>query len=338
MGSWSVNCGISNIAITSGNNCVLLPLKKSKSHNYRQYQIATLPIFGQYNDYGGIEEIVEDENTKYIESYFGITIEEFCVFLVDGKFTYNRGEAKEVQAKLEENGKFDEIKDWRFMWIDKQVYDAMCENNNTWYKGHNHYGTEFMLKKLGFTFVEKSDKNKNYDPKRFNQVWTKGDFKVFSDGTNILIKDRYVYNFGNNDENSLETYMEVPEELQVLKSLSTAEAWRYIDPKSYMELFYDVLGDRYDFDSINMLKLLDKIHGKKTPKKFYEYYLENLEFFGDTLAKFNNIFHNLHAMSHELLPHTLYLTPQCGEYRIHQILLEKFTAINKSYCQNEDED
>jgi hypothetical protein len=53
-GSWSVYCGISNISITSGNDCVLLPLKETNGE-YHRYSPATLPIFGKYNDYGGIE-------------------------------------------------------------------------------------------------------------------------------------------------------------------------------------------------------------------------------------------------------------------------------------------
>jgi hypothetical protein len=49
MGSWSV-CGISNISITSGNDCVLLPLKETNGE-YHRYSPTTLPIFGKYNDY-----------------------------------------------------------------------------------------------------------------------------------------------------------------------------------------------------------------------------------------------------------------------------------------------
>jgi hypothetical protein len=56
MGSWSVSCGISNIAITAEQECVLLPLKKSVGIDYHQYQPAALPIFGRYDDYGGINK------------------------------------------------------------------------------------------------------------------------------------------------------------------------------------------------------------------------------------------------------------------------------------------
>jgi hypothetical protein len=36
---------------------------------YHRYSPATLPIFGKYNDYGGIEDIVIDDNTKLIEEH-----------------------------------------------------------------------------------------------------------------------------------------------------------------------------------------------------------------------------------------------------------------------------
>jgi hypothetical protein len=34
------------------------------------------PIFGNYDDYGGMEKIEEDDNTKSLEKYFGLTIQE----------------------------------------------------------------------------------------------------------------------------------------------------------------------------------------------------------------------------------------------------------------------
>lgn len=80
MGSWSVYCGISQISITDGKKCVLLPLKKTASGSYLPYMPATLPVFGEYNDYGGMQNIEENENTKFIEEYFNCKISEFCDF------------------------------------------------------------------------------------------------------------------------------------------------------------------------------------------------------------------------------------------------------------------
>ena len=210
MGSWSVSCGISNIAITSGNQCVILPLKKNTGGSERDWQPATLPIFGEYNDYGGMEEIQEDDNTKFIEEHFGVGIDEFVTFLVDGKFTYEREEAEEVSEKMKNQA---EAKNWRFMWIDRQVYDFMTVNLDKWEKGNLDYGTPEMMKLLGFELAEESDKFKNYEPKRFNKLWKKGEVEFFSDGKTLLSKkNQYVYAFGKGNETSIETYFEVPKE------------------------------------------------------------------------------------------------------------------------------
>lgn len=45
----------------------------------------SLPIFGQYDDYGALEEIEENENTRIIEQYFGIKIEHFIKIIRCGR-------------------------------------------------------------------------------------------------------------------------------------------------------------------------------------------------------------------------------------------------------------
>ena len=89
MGSWSVYCDISNITINAGDRIGIVPLVKNEgqSSSYSTYLPAMLPIFGTYDDYGGIEDIEENANTKTIEKYFGVSIQEFVVYLVDGKNT-----------------------------------------------------------------------------------------------------------------------------------------------------------------------------------------------------------------------------------------------------------
>jgi len=91
MGSFSVSCSISKISIDYGDPIVLLPLNKNifcqgfdqrllVAHGYGPsyaYEAATLPLFGTYNDYGYIQ-VEEDENTKAIEKYTGLTIDYFA--------------------------------------------------------------------------------------------------------------------------------------------------------------------------------------------------------------------------------------------------------------------
>lgn len=351
MGSWSVACGISNIAITSGQDCVILPLKEHSGHETREWQAATLPIFGKYNDYGGMEDIVEDDNTKHIENHLGIKIDEFIEFLVDGKFTYNRSEVEPIVKKLTKNGSLEEIAEWRFMWIDRKVYDFMIVDLDDYERGYNNYGTPEMLKGFGFKQV-KNAKCKNYDPKRFNQLWKNKDgVQFYSDGRTLLTtekeekdnQNRFVYHFGKGDETSLETYFEVPKKMHYLKTQTKTEAWRAMSTRQAKEHLSPALASRYEFDGFrydleDLQKLIEgklskedlaKIQLKPKPKqKLHEEYYNNLDQYGDRLAQLIALIGNLHPMSGQLHPHVLYLTPQCGEYAMHQRILNKFAEIN----------
>lgn len=352
MGSWSVSCGISNIAITSGNPCVIIPLKKSKGLSYQKYQPATLPIFGKYNDYGGMENIEVNNNTKFIEEYFGVTIDEFVEFLVDGKHTYDRDEAKDIKKRINDVDNIDEM---RFMWVDRQVYDFMTIFQDTWYKGHGSFGTPDFMKLFGFT-LDKDTKPKdkdNYDPKRFKHVYRKGDVMMYSDGSTLLAPGKsYVYDFGKGSESSIETYFDVPEELHYLKELGEHEMWRLMSHSWFRSKMGYIMADNYSFDFLNFnygddeelteedIAIDKRIVERKMSKLNNigaRYYLD-IDTFGDDIVKLFNFYLNFHPMSAQFMPHTLYLTPQCGEYRQHQKMLEKFCEINKSYCQDEDED
>lgn len=68
-----------------------------------------------------------------------------------------------------------------------------------------------------------------------------------------------------------------------------------------------------------------------------EEYFTNIEKLKKEFSELGIFYTNLHCMSGTFRPHELYLTPQCGEYREHQIFLEKFAEINKSYIYEEGE-
>lgn len=343
MGSWSVSCGISGIAITSGNECGIIPLKKASFSETMEYTPAALPIFGTYNDYGGMENIQKDENTKLLEDYFGISIEKFVEFLVDGKFTYKRNEVIPIEKALKKKDTLKLAEDLRFMWVDRKVYNYATTNLDEYDKGHMDYGTSEILTKFGFTLL-KDEKAKNYDAKRFNQVWERGKLKVFSDGRTMLsLKGNYIFYFGKGCESSLETYFEVPEEFAYLKNLTRHEAWRTMPERMAKQALGYIFGDRYESMTEDLIEMLEKLRKdnhklkdlpievkKPTLSKLYK---DNLDKFGDDIAKLINLRKNLYCMSGRFYPHVLYLTPQCGEREIHQLLLEKFADINKSYIQ-----
>lgn len=55
-------------------------------HNSGVMYPITFPIFGEYNDYGGIENIQKDFNVQHLESLLGDTVENFLEILEDVSF------------------------------------------------------------------------------------------------------------------------------------------------------------------------------------------------------------------------------------------------------------
>lgn len=83
MGCFNQSCVVSRLDIQRGEKCALVPLianKRNESLNdlcFRLYRPFCLPIFGVYNDYGGLEKIQRDRNVELVEKYFEIPIEKF---------------------------------------------------------------------------------------------------------------------------------------------------------------------------------------------------------------------------------------------------------------------
>lgn len=77
MGCWNATCSVSNLPIFYGDKIVLIPLMKVKDKTSFNTCYATdnfvpfaFPIFGRYDEYGGIEEIISDElNETLLRSY-----------------------------------------------------------------------------------------------------------------------------------------------------------------------------------------------------------------------------------------------------------------------------
>lgn len=93
MGCFNVACSVSNVSIGYGDDIAFIFLKAKKDYRNRKenqklpnthmfldttvmYEPAFLPIFGKYNDYGGIDHIEKDLNTDFLEKRFGISIED----------------------------------------------------------------------------------------------------------------------------------------------------------------------------------------------------------------------------------------------------------------------
>lgn len=108
MGCFDVSCGVSNMTIHNGDKAKLLLLIPETSYpnvdsikdmvelepetNFvsgngpmHLYQPFCLPISGEYNDYGSLENIIKDTTVLSLEKYFDITIEQILKIIQSGR-------------------------------------------------------------------------------------------------------------------------------------------------------------------------------------------------------------------------------------------------------------
>ena len=102
MGSFNVACSISRISIGRGDKVVFIPLVASTTNKNNMLSIPRqfvvnpndffnplcLPIRGEYNDYGNIENVIRDDNLDLIENFLGFSIEELIDY-IHSKDIYN---------------------------------------------------------------------------------------------------------------------------------------------------------------------------------------------------------------------------------------------------------
>jgi hypothetical protein len=256
MGMWSVYCGASNITINTDQECCIIPIKEEYPE-IMSWIPQSLPIFGKYNDYGGMYDIVEDDNTKLISEHFGITIQEFVDFLTSSKYD---DEYKVTKKKIGRKGKLTDIKGWHYMWVNKEVYEFMSKD----------YSEHYFFSKL-------------------------------------------------NDWRSLK----IAEKIQRLGYPFNIDYMRWSDPE-FVELMIKKNKERYG----------KSITQKSNPIAMK--YFDDLEVFGDRLAGVSYFKEKMKSMSNNFKPYVDCITPQCGDYKEHQILLENFAEINKKYIVNYD--
>lgn len=311
MGSWSVYCGISKIAITAGNSLVFLPIKKNTSYiGYKPYIPATLPIFGEYNDYGGVESIIIDDNTTLIENHFNCTIEQFVKSFTD-EYELNSEEAK----------------DWSYMFIHQDVYDFLVNLPLLSYLSLD-MGSPEILKLLGFEYM-----GEDFDKERYKYMYKYQDKIFHSDGTWLNFNGTGIY-YINNDYNGLLRYVTLPEDKIWLENKHMCQLWEYLDEVIAKEYVCEVIGaNRTDHSYRRFQKTvgIDPVISTLQDK-----YVDQYKVHGKLLSELTIIAIHLNAMSGTFEPFIPYLTPQCGEREHHQLLLDGFAKINKSLIYEND--
>lgn len=220
MGHFSHNCKLTGLPITGGTPAVLIAMKlrgdlydnseKSLMKYGKTYQCSNegprlkfipcwYPIKGDYNDYGGMENIIEDDNTKALEEYYGLSIQQIVDVLTSGRkddgYCDSLKPIKDDKAD-DEYGKpvyqerYKELLSISGMWVHREVYEKLTSEPTGSYFDKLDLGTPQLLIALGFEQIED-----DATEKRYNLRFEKDGLIVNSDGTWInLGGNRSVYN------------------------------------------------------------------------------------------------------------------------------------------------
>jgi hypothetical protein len=222
MGCFNVAGTMSNLSIDSGDKVIFIPLVQNRYCEDGMMPIGAetmfvgdngasifyspfcLPIVGEYNDYGSVENIVRDANVEYLEDYFGISIDQFMA-----QISRNWCEDSDIECKTPELTK--KLKSLGGMFEDFDIYQKMITHykieNSAFEKADLSSDT---LEKLGL--VLNSEKPTN--DKRYTKYYNFEDtdrFAIYSDGTWIKTIDletnneiHHIYRVSSLEEKLLE--------------------------------------------------------------------------------------------------------------------------------------
>ena len=135
MGSFNVACSISGISLGPSDEVVFIPLV-IKHYNlgkkYSTWKVPSqyiiypddffsplcLPIRGKYDDYGGIEEVIKDDNVLCIENFLGFPAEEIPEHIARrGVYDYFSATAKRFLPAISELSNYETTLDKRFLEV-----------------------------------------------------------------------------------------------------------------------------------------------------------------------------------------------------------------------------
>jgi hypothetical protein len=220
-----------------GEKCVLIPLvavdPKEAEHYDGAFVVSNdgpkavyvpfaLPIYGEYNDYGTMEEIEEDANTKAIEKFFGCKIDKFvdrCCRAFDGE---KCGNDKMPKAPL---GMFvqRDVFEWMAGTQLSEYNDKPEDENNAFY---DYEMNSHTLRLIGFVEGEKS-KRERYD-RPFTHPEIPG-LTLWSDGTWLETEingkkvQAWIYHPTNLVKFLEEKKLPVPQSIYALKGRSNTD-------------------------------------------------------------------------------------------------------------------
>lgn len=294
MGSFNVSCSLSGVSIAAGDPAVLVPLKPNgyfsaywdgvgkRGEQFLDvpFKVPFFPLFGAYNDYGSIEDVVKDENTEILENFYcKISIED----IVSGITNRDEGLPKDLQ-------------DLSITWIHGDVYKKLARlRGKDSEDNHTAIGAPDLLLYLGFEYKgERKDKN-GYD-----FIFTKDGLTLYSDGERLSASGLYtletLVRYADAHGASLD-----PKKIAKLEKLGYYEKiYLYNLSKHNHWLGELMMGDRYDFSlTLKGGKLshmyLEAAKAGKIKSNFVDWHTVRTYY---------------HALGRPLLP--IAYSPQCG--------------------------
>ena len=218
MGHFSFSCQLTGLPITSGKPAVLIVMKlrdmlydnsEDKLRKYGRmclvsnegtqvkFQPVWFPIYGNYDEYGGLEDIIHDDNTKVLEDFYGLSIEQLVEIVTSGRKADGFDDALKVikdPTKKDEYQKpkyldrYKELLTYSAMWVDGKVYHELTSEPTK--NGYDYYeiGHPEILEALGFHEI---DEDENYE--RYTRQFMKDDLIVHTDGTWINVKNEFLH-------------------------------------------------------------------------------------------------------------------------------------------------
>lgn len=311
MGHFSHSCKLSGLPITHGTPIALIGMTPTNSlYEYERdklkkygssymctndstqakFNVVWFPILGEYNDYGGVENIKEDDNTKALEEHYGLPIQNIVDIVTCGRKRDGYSESldviKEEPDSRDENGnrrspkykeRYNQLLSVSAMWVHGEYYKRITDEPTGEYFDKLDNGTPEILEALGFKEIG-NDESED----RYKRQFEKDGLVVLSDGTWLHVKDsKYgIY--------SLPDFKKYCEERDVDIDISDVDGkgradqiFDYLMPK-YPSMKYANI-DKYDvMDKIDELK---KEHGDKVNE--VPEYIEQIDLLAELISNFS---------------------------------------------------
>lgn len=150
MGCWNATCGLSNLPIQAGDDVLLFVLAESKlssrdrfgggfSYPNGRYRPIGLPVHGQYNDYGGIENVTENGHRMFEF----LTNDRLFKYTPQGDENISPMDIEELLNDVIERGN----STYSTMFIRKDILDGLKAQNVS---GYADLATQFDQFKTGY--------------------------------------------------------------------------------------------------------------------------------------------------------------------------------------------